>query len=673
MTETVRGSQDACAAVLDASMVRGQTVRLPASSLAPSPESPALPVPAPASPGDIARLLDSPELEPLALELPTVPGFDLNRILGITAPCVQPRPTAPSSPPKPPATQTLVLTHVPLEDDAPSTPKSPPQGTQVSPGLFTAAQEEAFRRQVQQMRESTCEQNDPSSVLPPKPTREPPVPAPPTPTSPQEKEQEKEQQQQQEQEQQPQQPPPQPPQLAATETEEETSFPIASPKEPPEKIKSLPVAWEELPLTVEPRKALDFGLGRGGVAHVDEAVHATLTLCNATGRALSFRFVSRANAQYAARYSVETGTLASAESLACTLTVVPLCTCVVASHEVLVVWDGECSTPAPPRRVHAPVAFSFPVAPSTRLDAAEVVLAPSSAPLARTPHAVVLRGLYRACPVAVKVLTAHTPDAYASLRRERAVLDALRCPFVVAFVGAATGPHLGALLTELCPYGSLEDILLQQEGQQKEQEQGQPQQQQQPQLPLKMRVRIVADAARGLAYLHRARLTHRAVCARHVLVATLDAGATCAAKLSGLGRVAGAHVRCAVPDLRDAATSRTVLAHMAPELLLPAVAAAAMPGRCGACDPQPHFPPADVYALSMLMCRALALQPPFAHNTALDTPLALAHAVVTGTRPILRAGALPPPLARLMQQCWALDPAARPDAPTVVQQLLSLL
>lgn len=661
--------------VPDASLVRAQTVQqLMASSLAPSPESPALPVPALAA-EDAARLLEPPPLAPLALELPAVTGFDLNRLLGITAPCAVPRSAAPSSPPRRanPA-EPLVITHAPVKEDR---EKAAHSSTKAPAGVFSAAQEQQFQRQVQQMRNSMMLQQPPQQP-PPRPPQEKPAtkpddmaalqatlvpcsqaPQPAPEPAPEIKEQ----------------PEVKTTPLAATaapaapasttaETKTETAEATPeTPETPPEtteeneEIKSLPVDWDKMPLTVEPHAALDFGLGKGGLARVDEAVHATLTLSNPTGRAYSFRFVSRTNARYAARYSVASGTLRSAERVECTLTVVPLCTCVLASHEELVVWEGDRAAFARARKVNARLAFALEVAHSARLDSEELVVAVARGPLARTQHGAVFRGLFRACPVAVKMLTEHTPAAHAALRRERTVLDALRCPFVVGFVGAALGPHLGALVTELCPHGSLEGLL--------EQQQQSQQQQQQSVLPAKLRVRILADVARGLAFLHRARLTHRAVCARHVLVASLDTGATCAAKLSGLARVAAAHVPCAVAPVLDAAAPRTALAHTAPELLRPVLA--------GAGAPQQYFPPADVYALGMLMCHVLTLQPPYALNALPAAPRDLAHAVVAGTRPLLRAAALPPVLVRLMQQCWAPEPSARPDAPAVLKQLLPLL
>lgn len=666
--------------LLDASAVRGQAVRLMASSLAPSPESPALPVPAPEA-EDPARCLEPPALAPLALELPAVPGFDLSRVLGITAPRTVPRTSVPGSPPRRPPAAPLVLTHAPVKDDA---AREAPKTSVVPAGLFSAAQEHEFQLQVQQLRSSA----ELSEELPEKPSAPAPVPpvasapapaavagdmaalqetlvpCPPPAPEPAPAAQEH-----------PQVAPPRlTPATAAAARPETTTTPAtaATPTETLEEnetIKSLPVEWDKMPLTVEPHEGLDFGLGTGGLARVEEAVHATLTLSNPTGRAYSFRFVSRANARYRAAYSVAAGTLQSAERVACTLTVVPLCTCVVASHEELVVWEGDGAAFARARRVNARLAFAFEVAHSAHLDSEELVVAVARGPLARTQHGAVFRGLFRACPVAVKMRTAHTPAAHAALRRERAVLDALRCPFVVGFVGAAAGPHLDALVTELCPHGALEGLLCAASSS--------PQQQQQQQvLPAKLRVRILADVARGLAFLHRARLTHRAVCARHVLVASLDVGATCAAKLCGLSRVAAAHVPCAVADVLDPAAPRTALVHTAPELLRPVLLAAAAPTASPAAalpQPQQYFPPADVYSLGMLMCHVLTLQPPYALNAPLATPRELAHAVVAGTRPLLRAAALPPALARLMQQCWAAEPSARPDAPAVLQQLLTLL
>ncbi len=164
-------------------------------------------------------------------------------------------------------------------------------------------------------------------------------------------------------------------------------------------------------------------------------------------------------------------------------------------------------------------------------------------------------------------------------------------------------------------------------------------------LALAARVRLVRDAARALGHAHGRGVVHRDVKPANVLVdaagqvRVADFGLATA---TGLGRLTQTGEVLGTP------------AFMAPEQLQGA-------GGVGA--------PADVWALGVILYRALTGEPPFAGRTFVE----VAARVLEGAPPRpprALAPAAPPALEAVCLQALSLDPAARPrDGEELARQL----
>ncbi|CAI7806748.1 unnamed protein product [Closterium sp. NIES-53] len=106
--------------------------------------------------------------------------------------------------------------------------------------------------------------------------------------------------------------------------------------------------------------------------------------------------------------------------------------------------------------------------------------------------------------VAVKKLNPESFQGYEEWLAEVLLLDKLRHPNLVRLVGYCAEKGEALLMYELCPNGSLDDVLFEPE---------------EYVLSWEQRVRIALDAAKGLAYLHESNIIHRDFKASNILLA----------------------------------------------------------------------------------------------------------------------------------------------------------
>eukprot|EP00475_Leptophrys_vorax_P031758 TRINITY_DN48326_c0_g1_i1.p1 TRINITY_DN48326_c0_g1~~TRINITY_DN48326_c0_g1_i1.p1 ORF type:complete len:379 (+),score=32.98 TRINITY_DN48326_c0_g1_i1:199-1335(+) len=109
-------------------------------------------------------------------------------------------------------------------------------------------------------------------------------------------------------------------------------------------------------------------------------------------------------------------------------------------------------------------------------------------------------------PVAVKKLNPESFQGYEEWLAEVLLLDKLRHPNLVRLIGYCAEKGEALLMYELCPNGSLDQLLFEPE------ESGHV-------LSWEERVRIAMDAAKGLAYLHENNIIHRDFKASNILIA----------------------------------------------------------------------------------------------------------------------------------------------------------
>ncbi|CAI5496827.1 unnamed protein product [Closterium sp. Naga37s-1] len=113
--------------------------------------------------------------------------------------------------------------------------------------------------------------------------------------------------------------------------------------------------------------------------------------------------------------------------------------------------------------------------------------------------------------VAVKKLNPESFQGYEEWLAEVLLLDKLRHPNLVRLVGYCAEKGEALLMYELCPNGSLDDVLFEPE---------------EYVLSWEQRVRIALDAAKGLAYLHESNIIHRDFKASNILLAEVRAASS---------------------------------------------------------------------------------------------------------------------------------------------------
>ncbi|CAE8653434.1 unnamed protein product, partial [Polarella glacialis] len=247
-------------------------------------------------------------------------------------------------------------------------------------------------------------------------------------------------------------------------------------------------------------------------------------------------------------------------------------------------------------------------------------------------------------------------------RRELALLQELRHPNLVLFMGAATlGDHPPLIVSEFCGGGTLFRLL-----------------HEQPDVRLSwpQKLKSALDTAKGMNFLHRRRVIHRDLKSLNLLLAAEVSSAEemPLVKISdfGLSRrlpaqamasscpVQAWHVSAAAVSSGPVMTGGLgTCLWMAPEVLA---------GGGG------YNEMADVYSYSVVLFELICRRLPFDGAQAPGAAAAAARAVCAGQRPELRhvPSCCPPGLKRLMENCWAQCPEARPVFAKVLEELTSL-
>lgn len=130
---------------------------------------------------------------------------------------------------------------------------------------------------------------------------------------------------------------------------------------------------------------------------------------------------------------------------------------------------------------------------TTKLDFDEVKL--SLPPIGEGAYGTVYRGQWRGVDVAVKMLKVQGTDkedgVVKEFLREVEMMDSLRGPHIINFLGAVTVPGRLCVLTEFAPLGSLGSLLRKQI------------------LPHLLKVKFAWDCAKGMNFLHNSGILHR--------------------------------------------------------------------------------------------------------------------------------------------------------------------
>ena len=178
----------------------------------------------------------------------------------------------------------------------------------------------------------------------------------------------------------------------------------------------------------------------------------------------------------------------------------------------LVIWEGE-EEEEEKELQHTFLQIEVDSKLSTRLDPDEIKLI--QPPIGEGSFGTVFRGTYKTQDVAVKVLKNQSWGLkIADFHREMKIMEELRSPFIVNFIGAVVFPGRMCIVTEFIPYGSLSSLLHKEN------------------LTYLVKLRMVLDCARGMMYLHSCKIMHRDLKPDNLLVLSIDDLAPVTCKLT---------------------------------------------------------------------------------------------------------------------------------------------
>jgi serine/threonine protein kinase len=153
------------------------------------------------------------------------------------------------------------------------------------------------------------------------------------------------------------------------------------------------------------------------------------------------------------------------------------------------------------------------------------------------------------------------------------LLEDLRSPFIVNFVGAVVFPGRMCIVTEFIPHGSLGSLLRKEE------------------LSYLLKVRMCFDCAKGMMYLHSFKMMHRDFKPENLIVLSLNELDPVTCKLTDFGSTREVGEEISKNYTKGIGTPR----YMAPEVL----------------QDQGYTVSADVYSFGISLCEVYTNKEPF--------------------------------------------------------------
>jgi len=260
----------------------------------------------------------------------------------------------------------------------------------------------------------------------------------------------------------------------------------------------------------------------------------------------------------------------------------------------------------------------------------------------------VFKGSWRSNEVAVKILSLSENSKEKELavfKKEVDLLASVRCPNVVMFMGACSRPPQLCMVMEFCGRGSLFELLESHRVQE-------PSGSRPKQLLWTRRLQIALDIALGMNYLHTCSppIIHRDLKSPNIMIS-----ANWQAKVGDLGMS-----RIMEYSLISGTVSMYSPRWMAPEVL----------------KGQDYGTSSDIYSFAVILWELATLQVPWEDSV---HPYQMVHQITEeNRRPTLPSSSYPlfeglRDLNRLIEDCWATDPAKRPISSEVVLRVRKLI
>ncbi len=240
-------------------------------------------------------------------------------------------------------------------------------------------------------------------------------------------------------------------------------------------------------------------------------------------------------------------------------------------------------------------------------------------------YGIVYRGRWKHTTVAIKEIKREIieQDKLEEFKNECAVMEVIRHPNVVLFLGACTKQPNLCIILEFCSRGSLWSLL--------------------HDLSIKMnwdyRKKFALDIAKGVYYLHTNKqpILHRDLKSLNVL---LDQALTCKLADFGWTRVLGKVMTSKIGTYQ----------WMAPEVI----------------HGFKYTEKADVFSFGIILWELATRKPPY---YGIDGQVVSQRVVKEGLRPKISEKEAPGPFLELMKRCWHEDPDKRPSFGDIIKEL----
>jgi len=248
---------------------------------------------------------------------------------------------------------------------------------------------------------------------------------------------------------------------------------------------------------------------------------------------------------------------------------------------------------------------------------------------------IVFVGKYRGNDVAIKQTKNFSwpEEVVEAFRREVQMMDKMRCPYIINFVGAVDTPGHYSIVTEYAKFGSLKNAY------------------ESSKFSNLLGVKMLTDVAKGMTFLHAAMIIHRDLKPDNVLIVSMSNKEKVNAKISDFG------------TSRDVSSSNVVSTmtqgigtpmYMAPELLLN----------------QEYGQAVDIFSYAVLCYEVMQRKIPYTDETFTHS-WDISDFVTKGNR-LQIPKTFPEEIQKIIAECWVADPASRPKFPEIEERMESL-
>ena len=252
---------------------------------------------------------------------------------------------------------------------------------------------------------------------------------------------------------------------------------------------------------------------------------------------------------------------------------------------------------------------------------------------------IVYQGTFRGNTVVIKKMKeiSDTNEQMEEFNNEVAMLDKFRCEYIIHFYGAVFMPGKICMVTELAPYGSVEDLIMKSH-------------KETPILEV-IRIKILYDAARGMEYLHNNGILHRDIKPGNILVFDVEHRSLVNGKLTDFG--SSRNINMMMTNMTFTKGIGTPI-YMAPEVL----------------KHQHYKMSADIYSFAITMFETMAWDSAYS-PVQFKFPWMIAEFVCSGRR-LNKLQTMDERMYGIIQKCWYQDPNDRITATTLVEELKNL-